>query len=160
MSGGGGGRLYEVDPGHPNVAFATSVYHFVKFEVEGGRIRLEAMSPDGEVFDRAEHVARRHVRVEPIFPARGQPCTIWYDAKGGPLDGAESVWLHLGRDDFNNLLVERAMEWDEATGRWKIEFKVPETPLWHLAFCFRNEDKSVWHNNHRHNWQAIVAREW
>jgi acid phosphatase type 7 len=160
VSGGGGGRLYGVDPHHPVVAFATSAYHFVSFHVDGRAIRLEALLPDGTVFDRADLTVRRHVRVEPVFPARGGECTIWYDAGGGPLEGADEVWLHLGRDDFDQVLAEQPMRRDEGTGRWSANFTVPETPKWHLAFCFRNADRTVWHNNHRQNWQALVAREW
>ena len=160
VSGGGGGWLYQVAPEHPTMGFATSAYHFVHFRVEGDSIRWEGKTPDGKVFDRCELVARRHVRVEPAFPARGETCTIWYDAKGGPLEAAGDVWLHLGRDDFNNLLIEQPMERDAATGRWKATFTVPDSPKWHLAFCFRDGAKDIWHNNHTRNWQALVAREW
>ena len=78
----------------------------------------------------------------------------------GPLAGAESVWLHLGRDEFQQLLAELPMEFDADSGRWKATFAVPESPKWHLAFCFRNAAGPVWHNNHTRNWQALVAREW
>ncbi len=160
VSGGGGGWLYQVAEGHPNIAFGTSAYHFVQFRVEGGRIQIEAKAPDGTVFDRAEYTAHRHVRVEPVFPARGEACTIWYDAEGGPLARAGRVTLHLGRDDFNNLLMEMPMEREAETGRWKATFTVPESPKWHLAFCFFDPESQTWHNNHTRNWQALVAREW
>lgn len=160
VSGGGGGWLYQVAPEHPSIAFATSSYHFVQFRVEGAKLRIEARLPDGTVFDRTELAARRHVRVEPVFPARGQACTVWYDAEDGPLEGEDAVWLHLGRDEFSQVLLEQPMERDTATGRWRATFTVPDSPKWSLAFCFRNEDGTVWHNNHTRNWQALVAREW
>ena len=68
--------------------------------------------------------------------------------------------LHLGRDEFNDLLLDLPMQRDAATGRWQATFTVPESPKWNLAFCFRNEAGTVWHNNHARNWQALVAREW
>ena len=160
VSGGGGGWLYQVDPDHANIACATSTYHFVQFRVEANRMQLEGKLPDGTTFDRAEYVARRHVRVEPVFPARGEACTIWYDAQGGPLEGSERVTLHLGRDEFVQLLMDVPMERDAATGRWKATFAVPESPKWHLAFCFFDPENNRWHNNHTRNWQALVAREW
>lgn len=160
VSGGGGGWLYQVDPSHPSIAFATSTYHFVQFQVAGLAIQIEGKRPDGTVFDRAQCLAHRHVRVEPVFPARGETCTIWYDADGGPLAESESVWLHMGRDEFNDLLLELPMTRDEATGRWQATFTVPESPKWNLAFCFRDEAKKIWHNNHTRNWQALLAREW
>lgn len=160
VSGGGGGWLYQVAPDHPNIAFATSTYHFAQFRVENAAIQVEGKLPDGTVFDRAEFTAHRHVRVEPAFPARGEECTIWYDAKHGPLAESGRVWLFLGRDEFNQVLLEQPMQRDAATGRWKATFTVPETPKWNLVFCFRNEDGTVWHNNHTRNWQALLQREW
>lgn len=159
VSGGGGGWLYQVDPRHSNVAFATSAYHFVVFRVAGKTIRIEAQTPDGTVFDRAEYVARRHVRAEPAFPARGETCTVRYDARGGPLEDAAQVTLHLGRDEFNHLLLDVPMERDVATGTWTAAFTVPDSVKWHLAFCFFDPARGVWHNNHARNWQALVAPE-
>jgi len=158
VSGGGGGWLYQVDPNHPDIAFATSAYHFVQFRVAGKTIQLEAKAPDGTVFDRAEYVARRHVRVEPAFPARGETCTVSYDARGGPLADAAQVTLHLGRDEFNRLLLDVPMERD-AAGIWTATFAVPDSVKWHLAFCFFDPERGIWHNNHAQNWQALVASE-
>ncbi len=160
VSGGGGGWLYQVDANHSSMLFATSAYHFVQFRVDGSSIQVEGKRPDGTVFDRAEYTARRHVRVEPAFPVRGETCTIWYDAAGGPLAGSDRVTLHLGRDEFNNLLLELPMVRDPATEKWKATFTVPGSTKWNLAFCFHDETKSVWHNNYTRNWQALVAREW
>ena len=160
VSGGGGGWLYQVDPYHPNVAFATSAYHFVEFHVAGKTIQIEAKAPDGAVFDRAEYAAHRFVRVEPAFPARGESCTIRYDAQGGPLEASGRVVLHLGRDEFNDLLMDVPMERDAESGRWRATFVVPDSTKWHLAFCFFDPERGIWHNNHAQNWQALVAREW
>ena len=160
VSGGGGGWLYAVDPDAPIIAWATSAYHYVWFRVEGAEMEVEARLPDGRVMDRMRLAARRHVRVEPAFPARGEVCTIRYDARGGPLEGEGEVWLHLGRDEFNEALLEVPMQRDGAAGRWIASVAAPESPKWHLAFCFRNADGSVWHNNHGQNWQALMAREW
>jgi len=160
VSGGGGGWLYQVDPEHPRVDSATSTYHFVQFDVEGPSIRLEAKLPDGQVFDVAEYTAKRHVRVDPIFPLRGESCTITYDPSDGPLADAEQVNLHLGRDEFNHILMDLPMVREEGSAVWAATFTVPETPKWNLAFCFFNEDKSVWHNNYTQNWQALLQREW
>ena len=160
VSGGGGGWLYQVAPDHPGQACATSVYHYVQFQVSGGRIAVAGRLPDGTVFDRAEYAAHRHVRVEPVFPARGGICTVWYDAAGGPLAEAEQVTLHLGRDEFNDLLMDAPMTRDAATGRWKAVFQVPDSPKWNLAFCFFDPAGNRWHNNHTRNWQALLQREW
>jgi hypothetical protein len=100
------------------------------------------------------------VRVEPVFPVRGETCTIWYDPQDGPLADADRVNLHLGRDEFSSVLMDLPMEREATTGRWRADFTVPETPKWHVAFCFQDPERNRWHNNHTRNWQALVAREW
>lgn len=160
VSGGGGGWVYWVNPDHPTMAFATSAYHFVQFHVAGDLIRLEGKTADGTVFDRAEYRARRHVRVTPAFPARGESCTITYQPAGGPLAEAEHITLHLGRDEFNHLLADIPMTRDAATGTWQATFTVPDSPKWNLAFCFFDPETKVWHNNHKQNWHALLQREW
>ena len=160
VSGGGGGRLYWVPEEHENLLFATSLYHFVQFHVEGDRIRLEGTAADGTVFDRAEYRAHRHVRVEPVFPSRGEDCTVWYDAKGGPLADAQQVSVHVGRDNFAKFIEDVPMEKDEKTGLWKATFKTPGTAKWNVSFCFFDPVEKVWHNNYKQDWQAIVSPEW
>ena len=159
VSGGAGGWLYSVAADQPEIAFATSVFHFVEFRVEGEHIGLKARLADGTVFDRADYVAQRHVRVEPAFPVRGENCTIRYNARGGPLADSEHVRLHLGRDEFTDALLDLPMERD-ASGGWTVTFVVPESPKWNLAFCFHDPERKRWHNNYTYNWQALVAREW
>ena len=73
---------------------------------------------------------------------------------------AESVTLHLGRDDFAGMVADVPMARDAATGRWQAVFTVPESPKWNLAFCFFDPEENRWHDNHARNWQALVAREW
>ena len=160
VSGGGGGWLYQVAPEQPGMACATSTYHFVQFQVAGERIGLEAKLPDGRVFDHAEYTAHRFVRVEPAFPERGGKCTVWYDPAGGPLADAARVTLHLGRDEFNNLLQDVPMVREAASGRWQATFTVPDSPKWNLVFCFFDPDTNRWHNNYSRNWQALLGREW
>ena len=160
VSGGGGGRLYWVPEKHENLLFATSLYHFVQCSVAGDRIQLAATATNGTVFDRAEYKARRHVRVEPIFPARGEPCTVWYNAAGGPLADAQQISVHVGRDNFADFLMDVPLEKDAATGLWKATFTTPAAAKWNVAFCFFDPVNKVWHNNYQQDWQALVAREW
>ena len=73
---------------------------------------------------------------------------------------AAGVQLHVGRDEFNDRLLDVPMARDAATGRWRATFTVPDSPKWNLAFCFADPDRNLWDNNHVRNWQALVAREW
>lgn len=50
VSGGGGASLYNVNP-QPFSAYAETAYHAVLVTVEGCEVRLEAVRPDGVVFD-------------------------------------------------------------------------------------------------------------
>ncbi len=53
LSGGGGKRLYPVGRSEWT-AFSESAYHAVLVRVDGGRLSLEAVKPDGTVLDRMD----------------------------------------------------------------------------------------------------------
>lgn len=53
LSGGGGKRLYPVGRSEWT-AFSKSAYHAVLVRVDGGRLSLEAVEPDGTVLDRTD----------------------------------------------------------------------------------------------------------
>jgi 3',5'-cyclic AMP phosphodiesterase CpdA len=53
VSGGGGRRLYPAGDGRLT-AFSRSAHHAVLVRVSGARLYLEALEPDGTVFDRFE----------------------------------------------------------------------------------------------------------
>jgi hypothetical protein len=161
VSGGGGGRLYGVDPARPEIAFATSCCHFVEFtcDPEKGVLSLAARDTEGNVFDRGEYPARRAVRFSPAFPKRGEECTISYDPAGRPLENAEKVFLHCGHDFFKSLDACVEMEKGE-DGLFTATVTVPETPLWSLAFCFHDGSETTWDNNHAANWQILLAPDW
>ncbi len=53
LSGGGGKRLYPVGRSEWT-AFSKSAYHAVLVRVDGGRLSLEAVGPDGTVLDRMD----------------------------------------------------------------------------------------------------------
>jgi len=161
VSGGGGGRLYRVDSAREEIAFATSCWHFVEFacDPEKGVLSLAARDTEGNVFDRGEYPARRAVRFSPAFPKRGEECTIVYDPAGRPLENAEKVFLHCGHDGFGSL--EACVEMERGgDGLFAATVTVPETPLWHLAFCFHDEGENIWDNNHAANWQILLAPDW
>ena len=56
VSGGGGRRLYPAGKGRLT-ARSRSAHHAVLVRVDGGRLSLEAVEPDGTVFDRFESIA-------------------------------------------------------------------------------------------------------
>jgi 3',5'-cyclic AMP phosphodiesterase CpdA len=56
VSGGGGRRLYPAGKGRLT-ACSRSAHHVVLGRVDGGRLTLEAVEPDGTVFDRFDSIA-------------------------------------------------------------------------------------------------------
>ena len=158
VSGGGGAWLYPIDASRPEVALATSCYHYVRFDLGAdGALALTAKTPDGSVFDTCTYPApRRRVRVSPAFPRRGQPCTITYDPGDGPLAEVEQVYLQAGSDDWRTVFLREPMERLD-DGCFQAVFTVPVDPKWRISFCFRDADGAVWDNNHTLDWQAILA---
>jgi hypothetical protein len=53
VTGGGGKQLYEVGRS-PWTAYSAMVYHFVRVDVSGRHIRLQAINAAGQVFDQVE----------------------------------------------------------------------------------------------------------
>lgn len=157
VSGGAGGRLYPVDPSRPEIAFATSCFHFVEFEWKPSEnaLFLTARDAAGNPFDTAAYTPFRAVRFSPPFPRRGETCTITYDPSRGPLADEPEIFLHLGRDEFRHVHSTNPMT-RQPDGTYTATFTVPSTPKWNLAFCFCTPDKKRWDNNHALNWQILL----
>lgn len=160
--GGGGGRLYstQYDLGQTGNAYATSCYHHASFHVTNDVMQVRGIRSDGLVFDSHIVTNRRHVRVEPAFPLRGQAAKISYRAAGGPLTNANPVYIHLGQDAFASAFASAPMTWNAGTQRWEYEFMVPAAATNRIAFVFRDHGGPTtnWHNNHSNDWQALLER--
>ncbi|MEA3499943.1 MAG: metallophosphoesterase family protein [Candidatus Marinimicrobia bacterium] len=50
-TGGGGAPLYNPDPTYPNIVAASKSHHFCKIKIIDNKLRLEAITPDGEIVD-------------------------------------------------------------------------------------------------------------
>ena len=157
VAGGGGAALYASATNEPLQAFATTCYHHVSARIAGDEMQVQAIRSDGRCFDSVVATNRRHVRVDPAFPLRGQTAKILYRAAEGPLAGANPVYLHVGTDAFTNAFRSAPMAWNAALQRWESEFTVPETCTQRLAFAFY-DGADIWHNNHGQNWQALLDR--
>lgn len=51
VTGGGGSAVHGFDRQHPLMAVSSTDFHFLRFEVKGSRLSMEAVRPDGSVFD-------------------------------------------------------------------------------------------------------------
>ncbi len=157
VAGGGGGALYASATNEPLHAFATTCYHHVSFHITNDVLQMQAVRSDGLVFDSTTITNRRHVRVAPAFPLRGQTATILYRPAAGPLAGADPVYLHVGIDAFTNAFLSEPMAWDSARLSWTRDIPVPPSCTQRLAFAF-HDGAGLWHNNHGQNWQALLDR--
>ena len=158
VSGGGGASPYEAAYGEPMLAFTTTCFHHVSCAVTGDVMQVRGVRSDGLVFDSEVVTNRRQVRVEPAFPLRGETATVRYRPAGGPLAEADAVHLHMGSDAFTNAWLDAPMEWNAGQAVWERSFVVPTTATRRLAFVFRDAAGTNWHNNHGHNWQALLGR--
>lgn len=161
VSGGNGGHLYTVDPSRPEIAFATSCYHYVEFawNPTNNTLSLHACNTNNIPFDSTTFTPFRAVHFSPTFPVRGQPCTITYDPSQGPLVHAPHVSLHLGLDEFHSPTFTRPMT-RLPNGLFTLTFTVPLEPKWNLAFCFCDPSRQLWDNNHGLNWHLLLQRDW
>ncbi len=160
VAGGGGGRLYTSAINHASHLFATTCYHHASFHVTNDVMQVRGIRSDGLVFDTAVVTNRRHVRVEPAFPLRGQTATVHYRAEHGPLAGANPVYIHLGQDEFSSAFADAPMTWNASGQHWEYDLIVPASATQRLAFVFRDHGGSVtnWHNNYEYDWQALLDR--
>lgn len=67
ITGGGGGTLYPVFP-RPFLEFGDSFYHYLRVDVDGTRMTLSAIEPDGQ-----GSRVRDSFPLEPRFPLAGDP---------------------------------------------------------------------------------------
>jgi Calcineurin-like phosphoesterase/Purple acid Phosphatase, N-terminal domain len=158
ITGGGGASPYASATDEGSLAYATSCYHHVSAHVTNDVMQVRGIRSDGRIFDTDVVTHRRHVRVEPAFPLRGETATITYCATAGPLAAEDSVYLYLGQDEFTNAFLNVPLTWNASVGEWETVFTVPADVTNRLAFVFHNAAEDNWHNNYDYNWQALLAR--
>ncbi|WP_148206310.1 carbohydrate-binding protein [Thermococcus gammatolerans] len=84
---------------------------------------------------------RGSVSFSPERPSAGDTVTIYYNASGGPLEGATSLTLHWGHDGWKDV-TDTPMQY--SNGVWKVAIETQGS--WgSLDFVFTNG--SVWDND-------------
>ncbi|MBU0677737.1 MAG: metallophosphoesterase [Verrucomicrobia bacterium] len=159
VCGGGGGDLNPVTGPESYTLAYTTCFHFVSLQFDNDEMHYRAIRSDGLVFDELTFTNEgRIVQVSPAFPLRGESVKISYDASQGPLYYSSAVHLHLGVDEFSSAVVDAAMTYNSATGRWEYEMTVPTNATRRLAWVFHDDAGTNWHNNFEYNWQAVLGR--
>ena len=84
---------------------------------------------------------------------RGEEITIAYDSSSTVLSGSNSITLHYGYDDWND--VEDLVMTNVGGNNWEVTFVVSETAESSLDYCFTNG--SSWDNNNGSDWHLEVV---
>ena len=103
---------------------------------------------------------------EPEEPRRGQEISILYDARNGPLQGAQQIWLYWGVNDWAMppQRPEGSVEQEDGTSVWTPMDPLSEEIWWavipagqeveEVDFAFT--DGSDRDDNLSQNWQITV----
>lgn len=95
------------------------------------------------------------VSVAPDPPQAGAIVLIAYDPTGGPLAGAQTVYLHYGFNNWQPVISpDPAMTWQAAEEVWQISVSVPAHAT-QLDLVFNN-GAGVWDNNGGQDWHFPV----
>ena len=95
------------------------------------------------------------VTLGPEIPQAGEMLSIMYDPAGGPLTDAASVFLHLGFDDWDNVISpDLEMNWNATESTWDLTVPVLSTAS-QLDLVF-NDGAGNWDNNSGGDWHFAV----
>lgn len=95
------------------------------------------------------------VCVAPVPPVQGGAVTISFDATGGPLTAAGSVWIHLGWNNWATVPPDGVMTFNAASNRWQFTVNIP-AGVTQLDCVFHNGG-GTWDNNAGADWHFSVA---
>ncbi len=102
----------------------------------------DCSAPDGPVW------------TDPPAPDGCDPITIYYDPSGRPISGAAQVYIHVGRNDWQDVLSpDPAMTLDG--GVWSYTYHPPPGTE-EINFVF-NDGAEGWDNNDGNNWNVTVT---
>lgn len=92
----------------------------------------------------------------PQAPNGCVPLTITYHPNGGPLMGANSIYLHVGQNGWQNVAEAQLTQTDE--NEWQVIYNIPED-TWQLDFVFKSgsgDQDLDWDNNNDKDWHVTV----
>ena len=96
------------------------------------------------------------VTVLPEILVAGETATITYDPAGSVLQGAATVYLHYGFDNWSPVVSpDPALQWDAVELRWTLTVDLPASAT-QLDFVF-NDGLGTWDNNSGADWHIPVT---
>ncbi|HMP73206.1 MAG TPA: carbohydrate-binding protein [Kiritimatiellia bacterium] len=95
------------------------------------------------------------VWTDPVSPEGCDPVTIYYDASTRNLSAANPVYIHIGYNGWNDVILPNPAMTSEGNGVWSYTYDVqPGTEV--LNFVFNN-GSGTWDNNSNNDWSVSVA---
>ncbi|HNR93937.1 MAG TPA: carbohydrate-binding protein [Kiritimatiellia bacterium] len=97
------------------------------------------------------------VTVSPAVPAGCVPVTITYEARESVLSTAEAVFVHFGRNGWQD--VQTLAMTNPAAGAWSVTADIPDS-TYQLDFVFHDGAEGtnrVWDNNDSRDWTVFVS---
>jgi hypothetical protein len=96
------------------------------------------------------------VEVTPETLVAGETATIVYDPAGSPLQGAASVYLHYGYNNWSPTInPDPQMQWDSQQSAWTITVPLAGNAT-QFDFVF-NDGQGTWDNNLGADWHYPVT---
>ncbi len=96
------------------------------------------------------------VCVSPVPPAAGASATIAFSPAGGPLASANSIFIHLGWNNWNPVVSpDGAMSFNSASNRWESTVTIPANTT--QLDCVFHNGSGTWDNNSGQDWHFTVS---
>ena len=99
---------------------------------------------------------------EPEEPRRGQEISILYDARGGPLQGTEQIWLHWGVNDWavpSQQPAGTAQQEDDGSLRTLMDL-LSEEIWWTVVPTGEEVERIDFAFTDGHRWDDNLSRNW
>jgi hypothetical protein len=95
------------------------------------------------------------VTFDPTEPVGCVPVTITYDATGRGLEGASPIFIHIGRNGWQDVIDPRPVMTSLGNNRWEYTYTMPgETTELNLVFT---DNAGTWDNNNGQDWMLPVT---
>ena len=95
------------------------------------------------------------VTFDPAEPVGCVPVAITYDGTGRVLDGAAQVYIHIGRNGWQNVISPNPAMTSLGNNRWEYTYNMPgETTQLNMVF---NDGADTWDNNSEQDWALAVT---
>ncbi len=94
------------------------------------------------------------VTFDPTSPSGCNPVTLTFNAGTGPLQGAAQVYIHIGRNGWQDVIMPNPAMTSLGSNRWRYVY-YPPADTHEIDAVFN--DGAVWDNNNGQDWAVAVT---